>query len=229
MIMKSSLVLAATSLCLGTSTAFTAPRSPLAARSSTSLSMKNDDNGKTFAASALAAAYLLTGVVSADAAFAMDAFDAPHAALDSSSVFMAARSGGRAGGRAAPRMSAPSSSSSKTVINRSTTVIQAPPVVVGGGYGYGGYGYGAYYDPTPGIALNLGLSAVSAVGNGIREYRQTEEIARSRAELTAAKEREAEMSERIRALEQIQMQKGGQPIYYAQPPVQQLAPVPVQQ
>ena len=77
--------------------------------------------------------------------------------------------------------------------------------------------------------MNLGLSAVSAVGNGIREYRQTEEIARSRAELTAAKEREAEMSERIRALEQIQMQKGGQPIYYAQPPVQQMAPVPVQQ
>ncbi|KAL3792575.1 hypothetical protein HJC23_005545 [Cyclotella cryptica] len=229
--MKSSLFLAATSLCLGTSTAFTAPRSPLAARSSTSLSMKNDDAGKTFAASALAAAYLFTGVVSADAAFAMDAFDAPLAALDSSSVVMAARSGGRAGGRAAQRMSAPPSSS-KTVINRSTTVIQAPPVVVGGGYGYGGYGYGAYYDPTPGIALNLGLSAVSAVGNGMREYRQTEEIARSRAELSAARDREAEMSERIRALEQMQMQKGGQQpqaIYYAQPPVQQMAPVPVQQ
>ena len=84
-------------------------------------------------------------------------------------------------------------------------------------------------DSRKSTALNLGLSAVSAVGNGMREYRQTEEIARSRAELTAAKEREAEMSERIRALEQIQMQKGGQPIYYAQPPVQQMAPVPVQQ
>lgn len=91
-------------------------------------------------------------------------------------------------------------------------------MVVGGGYGYGGYGYG--YDPTPGIALNLGLSAVSAVGNGMREYRQESEIARSRAELGAAKEREAEMAERIRALEQMQMQQGRvqQPqVIYAQP------------
>ena len=82
------------------------------------------------------------------------------------------------------------------------------------------------------LALNLGLSAISAVGNGMREYRQTEEIALSRAELSAAKEREAEMSERIRALEQMQMQKGNQPqllqappqVYDAQPPGQQIAP-----
>jgi hypothetical protein len=58
----------------------------------------------------------------------------------------------------------------------------------------------------------------------MREYRQTEEIARSRAELSAARDREAEMSERIRALEQMQMQKGGQPqaIYYAAPPQGQM-------
>jgi len=152
--------------------------------------------------------------VSADAAFAIDG---PSDFAGSSTV-IAARSGGRTGGRAAPRAAPPAPTK---VINQKTTVIQAaPPVVVGSPYGYGGYGgYGAYYDPTPGIALNLGLSAVSAVGNGMREYRQTEEIARSRAELSAAKDREADMAERIRALEQMQM-RGNQPapVYYAPPP-----------
>jgi hypothetical protein len=52
----------------------------------------------------------------------------------------------------------------------------------------------------------------------MREYRQESEIARSRAELGAAKEREAEMAERIRALEQMQMQQGrGPQVIYAQP------------
>jgi len=139
---------------------------------------------------------------------------------------VAARSGGRAGGRASrPASRSVAPSTSKTVINRSTTIV-APPVVVGGG-GYGGYGYGGYggyYDPTPGIALNLGLSAVSAVGNGMREYRQEGEIARSRAELSAAKDREADMAERIRQLEMMQMQQArGQQVVqpqviYAQPP-----------
>jgi hypothetical protein len=108
------------------------------------------------------------------------------------------------------------------VINQRTTVIAPPPVVVGGGYGYGGYG--GYYDPTPGIALNLGLSAVNAVGNGMREARQNDMIAQERAELQASREREAEMSARLRQLEMMQMQQGGgqaQPqVIIAQPPVQ---------
>ena len=111
-------------------------------------------DGKTFAASTLAAAYLFTGVVSPAAALYVDSQETTPSFVDSSLV-LAARSGGRAGGRAAPRAaprSAAPAASSKTVINRSTTVIQAPPVVVGGGYCYGGYGYGGgYYDPTPGI------------------------------------------------------------------------------
>jgi len=199
-------------------------------------SNENGNNGKTFAASALAAAYVLTGVVSADAAFAMDAFDGPSApAFADSSIVLAGRSGGRAGGRAAPRAMPRSAApaASKTVINRTTIV--APPVVMGGGYGYGGgygggYGYG--YNPMGGIGLNLGLSAVSAVGNGMRESRQNEMIATERAELNASKMREQEMSERLRQLEMMQMQQaqGGrmaQPqVIYAQPPVQA---VPVQQ
>lgn len=222
--MKPSLFLTAAALSLSTSGAFTAPKTNANAHAITALNASSD--GKVAAASALTAAYLLTGVLSADAALAADAYSNQPSFVDSS-IVVAARSGGRAGGRAAPRPASRSvaPSSSKTVINRSTTVIQAPPVVVGGGYGYGGYGgYGYGYDPTPGIALNLGLSAVSAVGNGMREYRQESEIARSRAELGAAKEREAEMAERIRALEQMQMQQGrggvAPQVIYAQPPVQ---------
>eukprot|EP00581_Thalassiosira_minuscula_P033779 CAMPEP_0184475782 /NCGR_PEP_ID=MMETSP0740-20130409/146744_1 /TAXON_ID=385413 /ORGANISM="Thalassiosira miniscula, Strain CCMP1093" /LENGTH=257 /DNA_ID=CAMNT_0026853317 /DNA_START=13 /DNA_END=787 /DNA_ORIENTATION=- len=257
--MKTTALLAA-ALTLGSTSAFTT-MSPMARPATTTLSMaKNDDesnSAKTFAASALAAAYLLTGVVSADAAFAMDNYEPSSSVpsfVDSSSVVLAGRSGGRAGGRASPRAmprTAAPAASSKTVINK-TTVIAPPspvvvgggldmvialpsPVVVGGGYGYGGYGYGGgYYDPTPGIALNLGLSAVSAVGNGMREARQNEMIANDRAELRAAQQREAEMSERLRQLEMMQMQqgRGGQAppqVIYAQPPVvQQMAPVPQQ-
>ena len=155
--MKSILVfLTAAALSPVSTEAFATPPAN-AARPSTSLSMSSDSNGKTFAASALAAAYLLAGVVSspAGAAYAADYDDAlPSSFADSSSVVVAARSGGRAGGRAMPRAvpRAMPRSSSTTVINHRTIV--APPVVMGGGYGYGGYGggYGGYgYDPTPGI------------------------------------------------------------------------------
>lgn len=228
--MKSALFFTAAALYVGSSAAFTAPVAN--ARTATSLSMASNDgenNGKTVAASALAAAYILTGVVSADAAFAMDAFDGPSAAPSfiDSSVVLAGRSGGRAGGRASPRAmprSQPAASTTK-VYNTRTTIV-APPVM-GGGYGYGGYGggYGYGYDPTPGIALNLGLSAVNAVGNGMRESRQNQMIYEERAELQASKEREAEMAARLRQLEMMQMQQAGgkqaQPqVIIAQPPMQ---------
>ena len=60
----------------------------------------------------------------------------------------------------------------------------------------------------------------------MREARQNEMIAQERAELQASREREAEMSARLRQLEMMQMQQGGamqqaQPqVIYAQPPVQ---------
>ncbi|KAL7554537.1 hypothetical protein ACHAWF_018027, partial [Thalassiosira exigua] len=155
--MKSVLFVAAGALCVGTSAAFTTAPSGAGARPATSLSMAKggDNNGKTFAASALAAAYLLTGVVSADAAFAMDGPSVP-AFSDSSSVMISARSGGRAGGRSMARPAARPAASTTKVINQRTTVIAPPPVVVGGGYGYGGYG--GYYDPTPGIGQCLDRS-----------------------------------------------------------------------
>jgi hypothetical protein len=231
--MKSILIfVTAAALSPGSTEAFaTPPPASNAARpSTTSLSMSGDGNpGKTFAASALAAAYLFAGVVSspAGAAHAADYDDALHSSFaDSSSVVVSARSGGRAGGRATPRaMPRPSST---TVINH-RTIIAAPPVVMGGGYGYGGYGggYGGYgYDPTPGIVFG----AVNAIGNGMRESRQNDMIYQERAELGAAREREAEMASRIRQLEMMQMQQAGggggqQPqIIIAQPPAMQLAP-----
>lgn len=107
-----------------------------------------------------------------------------------------------------------------------------PPVVVGSPYGYGG-GYGGYgYDPTPGIALNLGFSAVNAIGNGMREARQNDMIYQERAQLQASQQREADMAARIRELE---LRQGGgngnAPVVYVQPPtvVQQAVPVPVSQ
>ena len=99
--MKSSVFITAAVLSMGSSAAFTTPSTcgGNVRPSSTSLSMaKSNDSGNTFAASAIAAAYILTGVVSADAAFAMDG---PSSAVpsftDSSSVILAGRSGGRAG------------------------------------------------------------------------------------------------------------------------------------
>jgi hypothetical protein len=70
---------------------------------------------------------------------------------------------------------------------------------------------------------------VNAIGNGMRESRQNDMIYQERAELGAAREREAEMASRIRQLEMMQMQQAGgggqQPqIIIAQPPVMQVAP-----
>ena len=74
---------------------------------------------------------------------------------------------------------------------------------------------------------------MNAIGNGMRESRQNEMIYQERAELGAAREREAEMAARIRQLEMMQMQQAGgggqqaapQPqIIIAQPPVMQMAP-----
>eukprot|EP00571_Detonula_confervacea_P004655 CAMPEP_0172330808 /NCGR_PEP_ID=MMETSP1058-20130122/61593_1 /TAXON_ID=83371 /ORGANISM="Detonula confervacea, Strain CCMP 353" /LENGTH=237 /DNA_ID=CAMNT_0013048037 /DNA_START=82 /DNA_END=795 /DNA_ORIENTATION=+ len=237
--MKSTLFLTAAALSLCSSAAFTTPGASARPVSSLSMSKNDGDNNvKTFAASALAAACILTSVASADAAFAMDAFDGPSAApafTDSSSVLLAGRSGGRAGGRSMPRRAPMRQAPAATrTINR-TTVIHAPPVVVGGyGGGYGGYGGGYGYGG--GLGLNLGFSAVNAIGNGMRESRQNDMIYQERAELGASREREAEMAAKIRQLEMMQMQQSGggqqqaQPqVIIAQPPAQlQVVPAAAQ-
>ena len=93
--MKSALLLAA-AISIGSSTAFTTAPSVVNSRPETSLSMaKNNDAGKSIA-STLAAASILAGVLSADTAFAMDGPSATSPSfVDSSSVMLAGRSGGR--------------------------------------------------------------------------------------------------------------------------------------
>ncbi len=52
--------------------------------------------------------------------------------------------------------------------------------------------------------FGYGFGALNAVGNDIRDFRQEGEIQRERAELDAAKQREAELAARIAQLEQSQ-------------------------
>merc|ERR1712157_248300 len=97
---------------------------------------------------------------------------------DSSSMVLAARSGGRAGGRMSSSPRSMPRTGGTTVINKRTTVVSPPPVVIGGG-GLGGYGY----DPAPGLVFG----AVNAIGNGIRESRQNDMIRTQAAELNQSK------------------------------------------
>ena len=131
--------------------------------------------------------------------------------MESTTQFLAGRSGGRAGGRSSSSrsVSRPSSSSSPTVIQRRTTVIQqpvytSPNVIVAPGYGYGG----GFYSPQPsGLGLAIGLNAVSGIGEGFREARQENEIRSTRDQLNDAKVREAEMAVKIQQLEQMQQMR----------------------
>uniref|UniRef100_A0A7S2AAT6 Uncharacterized protein n=1 Tax=Trieres chinensis TaxID=1514140 RepID=A0A7S2AAT6_TRICV len=176
---------------------------PNAQRSETSLSMfgEGKNGGKTFAAAALTSAYLLTGLLTVEPALASP--DMGVADFGGSSVLLSGRSGGRAGGRASSSASSARSSaaSSQTVIKKTTVIQQpvysSPAVVVGSPM------YSPMYSPipTPGLGLYAGLAAVDAIGDGIREARQENEIRQTRAELRNAKEKEFEMEQRMRQLE----------------------------
>ena len=94
--MKSSLFIVAAALSISSSAAFTSVSSTNAARpTTTSLSMsKSNDSSKIFASS-LAAASILAGVISADAAIATEGPSSTPSFVDSSSSLLAGRSGGR--------------------------------------------------------------------------------------------------------------------------------------
>lgn len=159
----------------------------------------NIDAKKFLGSGAVAAALFLSSAIGgADVASA-----SVHNNYDfsGSSTLVSARSGGRAGGRSSYR--APPPRSSTTTIRRTTvvqpsTVMVAPPPVVVSPFG-GGYGYGYGYNPLGGVGL--GLNALNAVGNEVRDYRQESEIQKGRAELEVAKQREAELAARIQQLE----------------------------
>ena len=205
--------LAAIALCVGSVSAFAPMGAP--SRTATSLNAEagEDNPGKRFAAAALASAYLLGGVLSADPALAAPSAD--FGDMGGSSTVIA----GRSGGRAAPRASAARPAPSRPVIQKTTVVRPGPSVVVappmgGYGYGYGGPGVGTYM-------------MLDAIGDGLREGRQNAEIRETRRELENERYKEMEMEQRLRMLE---MQQQQQMYRGAPPPMMQAAPpAPAQQ
>ena len=212
--------LAAIALCVGSVGAFAPMGGPSRVATSLNAEAGEGNNGKRFAAAALASAYLLGGVLSADSALAAPSAD--FSDVGGSSTVIAGRSGGRAGGRAMPRASAARPAPSRTVIQKTTVVRPGPSVVVAppmGGYGYGyGGGFGG-----PGIGTYMMLDAI---GDGLREGRQNAEIRDTRRELENERYKEMEMEQRLRMLE---MQQQQQMYRGAPPPMMQAEPVPAQQ
>merc|ERR1712087_569832 len=119
---------------------------------------------------------------------------------------LAARSGGRAGGRASmPRARSSSTriySAPRTTYYSSPSVIMAPPVF-GSPFGYG---YGL--NPFGGFGLGLGIGGMNSVGREIREQSQESELRRSQEELAQTKQKEFELEQRLKALEEKQSAGG---------------------
>jgi hypothetical protein len=180
-------------LCLALASGFVTP----AQKHQRKTTLNLFENEKQRAAGVIAAVFLAANVANVAPAVASASLD-----VGPSRVLVAARSGGRMGGRSAGR----SYSSPRSTYRSSTTIVRpmisSPPIIVpfGGGFGYGGYGYG--YNPLGGFGLGYGLGAMNQAGNAITDYRQESEIARSKAELEVAKQREAELEARVKALEE---------------------------
>jgi hypothetical protein len=152
----------------------------------------------TFAAALLVSSISIFSITPPVEASTLDSF------AGSPEIVLALRSGGRAGGRAGGGSYARSSRMAPAPVYRqSTTIIRPmiatpPPVVIspfGGGFGYG-------YNPLGGVGLGYSLGAMNSYGNEIRDYRQEAEIQKEKAELEIAKEKNAELEARIKALEQ---------------------------
>ena len=168
------------------------------------------DKAQTATATIVLATFLLTNTLFTSPAMATTSSPSEQQGVSNtaSSIMLSARSGGRAGGRATmsrPMMrSAPSSSRSYAPARSTTTIIQpsigfapAPVIVSPFGYGYG-------YNPLGGFGLGYGLGAAESVSNEIRDYNQEREITRSKVELEEAKTRQAELEQRLKALENAQ-------------------------
>lgn len=188
-------------LCLTAAHAFSS--SPISVNAcKTALQMQDSRNNHM-------AKVMATAVLAASIAAAAPAFAAPDFA-GSPELVLAGRSGGRAGGRSGGGGYSRSRSTYRappTAYRSSTTIIRpmiaSPPVVIspfGGGYGYG-------YNPFGGVGLGYGLGAMNNYGNEMRDYRQESEIQKEKAELELAKEKNAELEARIKAIEQ-----AGQPL-----------------
>eukprot|EP00563_Minutocellus_polymorphus_P019677 CAMPEP_0197718184 /NCGR_PEP_ID=MMETSP1434-20131217/2439_1 /TAXON_ID=265543 /ORGANISM="Minutocellus polymorphus, Strain CCMP3303" /LENGTH=169 /DNA_ID=CAMNT_0043302809 /DNA_START=234 /DNA_END=743 /DNA_ORIENTATION=- len=161
-----------------------------------------DDGGRQCAASVLALAYLFTGILTGGTAAVAVTTDQmplqmPVSDTAASTMVLAARSGGRMGGRSASRPAFRSPSrlpGSATSRRYGQAVVVRPTPVLSPGFGLVspfGYGFGA-------------LGAVSVVNEGIREARQEGELRDERMELQEVRQREGELEQRIKLLEQQQ-------------------------
>mmetsp|Transcript_19274 Transcript_19274/g.27473 ORF Transcript_19274/g.27473 Transcript_19274/m.27473 type:complete len:218 (+) Transcript_19274:144-797(+) len=170
------------------------------------------DKAQTATATIVLATYLLTNTLITSPAMATTSSPSEQQGVTNtaSSIILSARSGGRAGGRASmsrPMMrSEPSSSRSYAPARSTTTIIQpqigfapAPTIVSPSPFGYG-FGY----NPLGGFGLGYGLGAAGSVSNEIRDFNQEREITRSKVELEEAKSRQAELEQRLKALENAQ-------------------------
>ena len=79
------------------------------------------------------------------------------------------------------------------------------------------------------MKTNKVFGAVNVIGNGIRESLQNQMIMDERAELSASREREAQMAARLQQLEMMQMQQAGQNQVQPQVIIAQPQAAPAQQ
>merc|ERR1712232_1477921 len=166
---------------------------------STSLNLggKNDELSRRLASSLVAVGIIASNVCVVGSAAAADS------PLGGSSIDIAARSGGRAGGRAASTRVYSSPRRSGGYGGGSTTIIRptySSPVIVSPF----GYGYGSPFGGFGGFGLGYGLGALNNNGANQynqREYEEQKELAQNKAELEMSKQREAQLEERIKAIE----------------------------
>merc|ERR1712160_168053 len=82
-----------------------------------------------------------------------------------------------------------------------------------------GYGMGYGYNPFGGVGLGYGLGAASGIGNEMRDNRQEGEIQSANVELQMAKQKAAQLEQRLAQLQ------AGQGVAPALPVAPQAAPV----
>jgi hypothetical protein len=167
------------------------------------------DKVNSVSANIVLATYLLANSMFAAPAMATTTnydYDNGISSGAASSILISARSGGRAGGRPSSTARPMQSTSRSYAPARSTTVIVTPgyiapsPVIISP-FGYGG-GFG--YNPLGGMGMGYALGASSNIGNEIRDNNQEREIIQNKMELEQSKSREAQLEQRLKALEQTQ-------------------------
>ena len=169
-----------------------------------------DDGGRQFAASVLASACVLTGILtSSTAALAMKTnhnMPIPDTAT-TPTLTLSARSGGGTGGRSAsssrPAFRPPSRlPGSATSRQYGQAVIVRPSPVLSSGFGLvdlSPFGYG--------LSSYGASGAASVINENIREARQEGELRDERIELATVRQREAKSGQRMKLLGQQQMLK----------------------